>query len=406
MKILAPYRALDLTGPLGYMAGRVLADLGADVVKAEPPGGDPARRYPPLIETADGPQSAYWLAYNANKRGITLDLKSHAGRRALLSLAAKADFLIESFPPGTLEQWGLGYTELRRVNSGIILVSITPFGPQGPYSNFAASDLEIMALSGAMSLAGEAGGEPVRVSIPQSPMFAGVEAAIGALTALTARSRIGTGQHVHVSAQAAMIAALAHAPAFWDLNRENPERTGIYISGRTVTGARLRSFWPCRDGWITFTLYGGEAGSRSNAQLIKWMHERDAAPTWMLRLDWSNTQVAKFTQEEIDRIEQPIAEFFMGLRKDDFYDGVTRREILGYPVATVEDIFRDAQLAARRFWTHLPLLPDQREASFPGSFAVIDGERLSVDYRPPRPGEHNAEILGESLGCAAENGAG
>src|SRR5580693_9262515 len=142
--LLKRYRVLDLTGPLGFLCGKILGDLGADVIKIEPPGGDPARN-----------QNFFWLAYNANKRGITLDLESETGRQILLRMAKTADFVLESFAPGTMESWGLGYGSLRQQNPALILVSITPYGQEGPYRDFQGSDLEIMALSGAMSLAGQ-----------------------------------------------------------------------------------------------------------------------------------------------------------------------------------------------------------------------------------------------------------
>src|SRR5712691_1863127 len=250
--LLTPYSVLDVTGPLGFVAGKVLADLGADVVKVEPPGGDPARSQQPL----------FWIAANAGKRSITIDLESADGRRLFGHLAAKVDFILESFPPGTLS-----YEELRKENPALIMVSMTPFGQSGPYADFQASDIEIMALSGAMSLAGEEGGEPMRVSAPQSPWWVGVEAVMGALTALAYRHATGRGQHVDVSAQVAMISALAHAPAFWDLNRVNPERAGLYITGRSITGAKMTALWPCRDGWINFIIYGGAAGRHTNQHL-------------------------------------------------------------------------------------------------------------------------------------------
>src|SRR5262249_48931851 len=156
------------------------------------------------------------------------------------------------------------YERLRLDNPGLIYVSMSPFGQSGPRRDQLASDLEIMALSGAMSLAGEACGEPMRVSCPQAPMWVGAEAAMGALTALAHRSLTGEGQRVDVSAQAAVLSALAHAPAFWDLNRVNPERAGVFITGRSVRDVKLRAFWRCRDGWINFVIYGGEAGRHTN----------------------------------------------------------------------------------------------------------------------------------------------
>src|ERR671937_1142 len=161
---LTPHRVLDLTGPLGFLAGRILADLGADVIKVEPPGGDPSRAWPPFREHDGVRQSLYWMAFNANKRGITLDLASPSGQFVLRELVRSADFLIESFPPGDLARHHLGYDDLRRDNSRLIVVSVTPYGQRGPSSLYPASDIEIMAASGAMSLAGDAGGEPMRVT--------------------------------------------------------------------------------------------------------------------------------------------------------------------------------------------------------------------------------------------------
>src|SRR5207249_3660120 len=164
--LLTPYRVLDLTGPLGFLTGRILADLGADVIKVEPPGGDPSRGWPPFATDAGGRESLTWMAYNANKRGITLDLDTPSGQFVLRELAH--------------------------------------------------------------------------------------------------RTAAGAGEWVDGSAQSAVMAALAHAPVFWDLNGINPERAGIYITGRSMTGARMRAFWPCKDGWINFIVYGGAAGRHTN----------------------------------------------------------------------------------------------------------------------------------------------
>ena len=246
--LLAPYRVLDLTGPLGFLTGKIFGDLGADVIKIESPGGDPSRGQPPLLNDGnDSRQSLYWLAHNANKRGITLDLQQAKGREIFRCLVLRADFIIETFAPAVMRELHLSYEILRAENPRLILVSISPFGQEGPYKDLQGSDLEIMALSGAMSLAGERDGEPMRVSVPQAPMWVGAEAAMGALTALAYRTTTGRGQHVDVSAQVAVMSALAHAPAFWDLNRLNPERAGVFVTGRSVLGAKMRVMWQCKD---------------------------------------------------------------------------------------------------------------------------------------------------------------
>jgi len=398
MLLLKPYRVLDLTGPLGFLTGKIFGDLGAEVIKLEPPGGDPARRLPPHLKNGgEPPRSLYWSAYNANKRGITLDLSRHAGQSLFLQLAQKADFVLESFPPGTLEKWGLGYDRLKQGNPGLILVSITPYGQEGPYREFQGSDLEIMALSGAMSLAGEKGGEPMRVTVPQAPMWVGAEAAMGALTALAYRSLTGKGQRVDVSAQVAVMAALAHAPAFWDLNRINPERAGIYVTGRSLNGAKMRVFWPCRDGWINFIIYGGAAGRQTNQQLVGWMDEQGIAPQWLKQIDWNEFEVTHIEQDEIDRLEAPIFDFFSTLTKQEFLEGAIKRQMLGYPVSTVADIYQDPQLAARGFWQEVKDPASGATLKYPGGFAVTGGERLTIRRPAPSIGEHNSEIYAEEL---------
>jgi len=393
---------LDLTGPLGFLCGKTLADLGADVIKVEPPGGDPTRKCPPLLRLGSGePQSLSWLAFNANKRGITLDLGNPLGQELFARLAKIFDFVLESFPPGKLDNTAISYGRLKQQNPGLIWVSITPFGQEGPYRDYLASDLEIMALGGAISLAGEKDGEPMRVTVPQAPMWVGAEAAMGALTALSYRSLTGKGQHVDVSAQAAVLAALAHAPTFWDLNRVNPERSGIFLTGRSVKGAKVRLFWPCKDGWINFSLYGGVAGRFANRQLVAWMEEMHADPGSLKKVEWDKFDLTALSQADVDALEAPIGNFFAALTKREFYEGVIQREILGYPVSTVEDICTDPQLAARKFWPELKDPASGATLRYPGGFAIVNGERLPIARPAPSVGQHNEEVYVEELGLSA-----
>ena len=156
--LLEPYRVLDCTGELGWLTGRILADLGCDVVKIEPPGAD-------LSAPA-------WRGTNAGKRLISLDLTSKAGQEAFRKMAAKADFLLETAQPGSALAEFFDIDQLRAANPKLIHVSITPFGRTGPHADWVAGDIELMASSGAMSLAGEPDGIPLRVTAPQSPPWA------------------------------------------------------------------------------------------------------------------------------------------------------------------------------------------------------------------------------------------
>jgi crotonobetainyl-CoA:carnitine CoA-transferase CaiB-like acyl-CoA transferase len=357
---------LDCTDRLGWLAGRLLADLGADVTKIESPGAE--------IHTSD------WRALNVNKRLTRLDPSGRVGQRELDRLAAGADILLATFTPGTREAALYRHDRLSAINSRLIIVAITPFGLTGPKASWIASDLELMAASGAMSLAGEPDGVPLRVSAPQSYNWAGAQAAVGALTALAARSRTGRGQCVDVSAQAATIVALSHAPAFVDIDGTVPTRAGAFMTGRSVKGARFRVFWPCRDGYLDFILYGGVAGKRTNAQLVAWMRECGAPLGALAGIDFATWDPTLATQGEVDALEAPIAAFFSSITKRQFLEETHRREMLGYPVATVADIAEDPQLAARGFWHDLAASGGGTERHC-GCFAIVDGGRPSLVSR-------------------------
>ncbi len=358
--MLAGIRVVDCTDRLGWLAGRLLADLGADVAKIEPPDA--------VLDSSD------WRALNVNKRLVRLDLDGAEGARELDRLVADADILFATFIPGTARASLFDETRLRAINPRLIVVAITPFGLDGPKARWQASDLEIMAAAGAMSLAGEPGGTPLRVTAPQSYGWAGSQAVVGALTALAARARTGRGQGVDVSAQAATVVALSHAPAFVDIDGTSPTRAGAFMTGRSVRGARFRVFWPCADGWLNFILYGGVAGRRTNAQLLDWMRARGAALGALESVDFERWDPTLAEQAEVDALEAPIAAFFATVTKREFLDEAHRREMLGYPVFDVADIARDPQLAARGFWRDVEGV-DGRVERHCGCFAVIDGRR-------------------------------
>lgn len=351
---------LDCSERLAWLAGRLLADLGAAVTKLEAPRADVS--------------SVEWRALNVNKRLRRLDFADPAGRRTLDELAASADILIATPHPGAGDAEMFDYGRLSRINPRLIVVVVTPFGLTGPKAGWLVSDIEIMAAGGAMSLAGEPDGAPMRVSAPQSYAWAGAQAAVGALTALAARGRSGRGQLVDVSAQAAVITAIAHAPAFVDILGIVPTRAGAYMTGRSVTGARFRVFWPCRDGHVNFILYGGGAGRRTNEQLVAWMRERNVDLGPLAAIDWARFDPTGSTQDEIDAMEAPIAKFFSCISKREFLEQAHRREMLGYPVSNVADIATDPQLEARGVWQDIAG-PGGRSERHCGAFVIVDGVR-------------------------------
>src|SRR5271156_947248 len=197
---LARYRVLDLTDERGLLCGQLLADLGADTIVVEPPGGSSVRRLAPFYQDRRDPDgSLYWWAYNRNKRAITLDFTAPEGRALLLQMVAGADFLIESAAPGHMTGLGLGFDDLARINPRLVYVSISPFGGSGPKAGWAASDLTVMAAGGPLALTGDDDRPPLRVSVPQAYLHAAADGALGAMLAHFHRVRSGHGQHVDVS---------------------------------------------------------------------------------------------------------------------------------------------------------------------------------------------------------------
>jgi len=402
-RLLSPFRVLDLTDELGFLCGKILGDLGADVIKIEKPGGDEARKIGPFYRDEPHPEkSLYWFAFNNNKRGITLNLASARGREIFGLLVAGADFIVESFPPGHLDRLSLGYNSLSRLNPRLVVTSITPFGQTGPYCKFRASDIEIMAMSGCMSLTGDPERPPLRITFPQSYQWTGSYAAIGTLIAHLHRQRTGQGQQVDVSAQASLLWAFSHAHTFWDLNRHLEKRAGAFMTGRSITGARMRVFWPCKDGYLNFIIYGGEAGRKTNQALVEWMDSKGMAPEFLKKKDWSSFNIAAVTQEEIDQMEEPIARFFREIAKKEFLEEVIQREMLGYPVATVEEIFEDPQLKARDFWQSVEHPELGTSFVYPDGFGKFSDAACKIWRRAPLIGEHNQEIYHAELGMEKE----
>jgi crotonobetainyl-CoA:carnitine CoA-transferase CaiB-like acyl-CoA transferase len=396
-------RVLDLTTPLGQMCGKILGDLGADVIKIEPPAGDAGRLRPPLYKDPAGEaHSLFWLSYNNNKRGITLNLESEEGRQLFRRLAESADIVLESYPPGYMESLALGYAQLRAENPELVYTAITPFGQTGPYREFRGEDLEIMALSGVMSLTGYAGREPMRISLSQSEAWASLYGAMGTMTAYHYRQRSGEGQFVDVSAQAACVIQCVHAPFFWDYNRELPKREGEFMTGRTITGAKFRTVWPCRDGYLTFIIYGGPAGQKTNRALTEWMDTKGMAPEFMKTKDWDRFDVNVMTQTEVDQMESVIGKFFAGITKAEYMKGLVERGMLGYPIATAADILADDQLAFRNFWQPIELPGRDAPVLLPGEFAQFSEMKCPIRRPAPRLGEHNAEVYGTELGLTEQ----
>jgi crotonobetainyl-CoA:carnitine CoA-transferase CaiB-like acyl-CoA transferase len=374
---LSGFRALDLADEWGYLCGRILADLGAEVIKVEPPGGDPGRRLGPFLDGAPDPEkSLYWLANNTDKCSLVLDLERAGDRERLVRLLATADFLIESFRPGYLAARGLAYSDLRGGNPALVHTTITPFGATGPYAGRPSSDLIACAASGWLFVSGKPETPPVRVSLPQSYAMAAAQAAAGTMLAHYCRLRTGRGQQVEVSAQEAMTNALMRTSASWDTN-QTIERRG---------GGPRQTIWRCADGWIAWTWWTGPGWGRKNLPLLEWMDELGAAAD-LLEVPWEERSLFEVAPAEKAHWERVWARFFARFTRAELYAEAVKRRILLYPVNAPADMLADPQALARALF--IEIAHDELGGSFayPGPFARPTAYRLGPYRRAPRIGE-------------------
>ena len=396
--LLAPYRVLDLTDERGLLAGKILADLGADVVQIEPPGGNPARNIGPFY--GDDPQpekSLFWWAYAANKRSITLDLEQKGGQALLKKMVAEADFLVESFAPGYLDTLGLGYDLLAEINPKLVMVSITPFGQDGPYSNYQATDIVGMALGGFMYLTGDDDRAPIRISFPHFYLHGGAAGATAAMLAHTYRITSGQGQYVDVSCQQAVTKTLAHAPQIWDIEGAILKRMGVY---RQTSGEnRVRINWPCKDGYVNYMVQGGSVAYSTRA-LLEWMKEDSFDTADLDTIDWEKMGYGAITPELMDQLGGPLGDFFKGHTRAELVQGSLDRRILLFPVATPSALQDHPQLEARGYFKELEHPELGATVQYPGAFVKSgDGGDIAGIYRrPPLIGEHNTVIFQGELG--------
>jgi benzylsuccinate CoA-transferase BbsE subunit len=391
--VLSSCRTLDLTNENGFLCGKILADLGADVIKVERPGGEPSRRTGPFWADIPHPEkSLYWFAYNSNKRGITLNIESADGREILRKLINTADFVIESFPPGFMENLGIGYAALSSIKKEIILTSITPFGQTGPYSDYQTSDIVTMGMSAILYQTGDPDSPPAHMSLPQACLHAGADAAVGTLMAYYHREMTGEGQHVDISMQQSTAFFLANAIPTWELSGIVLKREGAF---RWSEHSTQRQVWRCQDGYVFFFMLFGPAGARIFRELVNWMDSEGMANEFLKSMDWENLDMGSVTQEVVDRISKPIEAFFLSHTKREISDGAVARRISICPLSSMEDLLNDAQLKARNFWVEIEHPELNTKITYPGEFVKSSEKVCDTRFRAPLIGEHNEEIYGK-----------
>ena len=396
--MLSPYRVLDLSDERGLLAGQILADLGADVILVEPPGGSPARGIAPFAGDQPGAdRSLFWWAYARNRRGVTCDIDTPAGQELIRRLAATADFVIESDTPGAMAARGLGYDDLRKVNDQLIYVSISAFGQDGPKAAYEATDLTLMAAGGPLILAGDAGQEPVRVSVPQAWHHAAGEAASAALVALHARRAIGRGQQVDISAQQSVAAATMSTIVSHGIGAIETQR----VAGGMVVGPfRGKLIWRAADGHISLTFLFGSGIGPFSQRLMNWIYECGECEQADRDLDWIGLGALFLSGElalsEWDRLLGVVGKFIERRSRAELFDEARSRGLLIVPVTTVDEVAESEQFEVREFWQTHQMPGWEQPVRFPGPFVrMTGGSPISYRRRAPTLGEHNAEVYGE-----------
>jgi benzylsuccinate CoA-transferase BbsE subunit len=381
-------KVLELAGPLSEYTGKLFADLGAEVTLIEPPQGARSRTQGPLRAGAAPDQdSLAFEYYNAGKRSVTLDLDCEADRAVFRQMAAKANLLIESERPGLMAARGLAFADLHQLAPALVHTSVTPFGQTGPYAEYGAEDIVLLALGGLLSLAGFADSAPTRVWGDQAVLAAAQFAAVGAMAALLHAEATGEGQHVDIAAQQCVVMGLENAVQFADLEGTVRKRAGgaVRYAGTGI--------FACQDGEV-FVMAAGVGEPRFWQCTVAWLRaegvlevEEIADQRWR---DFKFLATAE-AKQIFNRIFAPFAA--SRALKYLYHEG-QRRGVPIAPMSSPSDLVRNDQLNARGFFVP-SANPALAGALMPGAPYSLSVTPWRAGAAPPRLGEHNALMRAE-----------
>ncbi|NVL91682.1 MAG: CoA transferase [Desulfobacterales bacterium] len=388
-RALEGIRILDLTriytGPYCSM---LFADMGAEVIKIEPPGGELIRDNPPLAKEGEGgphdrSRSGYFLTLNRNKYGITLNLKHPKGMGIFKELVKIGDIVLENYAPGVMKRLGIDYPVLREINPRIITCSISGFGQWGPYSERIAFDVISQAMSGLMSITGHPGGSPTRVGTSLGDVNASVHAAFAIMAALWYREKSGVGQYIDASMQEAMVSILEGAIVRWTMGKELLTPIGSHNPHDAPMGA-----YKCKDGYIIIATVGDEHWHRFCRAIgrPKWASDpqfRTKRQRWekkFILAEEIEKWAANYTVEEAGEI-------------------LDRERVANSPILNIQQVVDDPHLNARGYFVEVdhPIIGKAKIPGIPFKLSETPGE---VERPSPLVGEHNELILGKYLGIS------
>ena len=392
-------RVLDLSTRMAEATGKALADLGAEVVKVEPPGGCDARTTPPFA--ADG-RSLFWEAWGLGKHSVVCDIDTADGQAQLRGLAAGADVLVESFAPGHLAGRGLGPDDLAAVNPALVYVSVTPFGFDTPDAAAPMTDLTLSAAGGLLAMQGDHDRVPTPVGYPETSFLGAMQAAADAVMALCERDRSGLGQHLDSSIQAAVLWSLMSVTSYAALGQDFPGRgddRADVTHPEVVPGVPLPVIEPCADGYVGITLVLGAQGNRGMKSLMAWVIEEGALDDDLCSVDWeewlSLLGDGSLPVADAARAVEQLLAFIKTKTQAEIQQRAVAGKMLVAPCYTAARLADDPQLAARDFWVEVG------GALHAGPFARLSATPIAYRHPAPALGQHQA-LLDEVASLSAE----
>ncbi len=388
---LAGLRVLDLTRVLaGPWATQMLADFGAEVIKIEKPGeGDDTRGWgPPFVKNADGTDgdAAYFHSANRGKKSVCIDMAKPEGASLIKQLAAKSDILVENFKVGGLAKYGLDYESLSKLNPRLIYCSITGFGQNGPYANRAGYDFMIQGMAGVMSITGEPDGEPMKMGVAFSDVFAGLHAMIGIQAALFARENSGKGQHIDISLLDSQVSVLANQAMNYLVSGNVPQRLG----NEHPNIVPYQTF-ATKDGHIIMAV-GNDRQYAEFCRIIGAAH---------LGSD-ERYKTNRGRVEHRDALVPALRPFMKARTTAEWTAAFEADAVPCGPINTIDQVFENPQIKARGLLQRLPTLD--------GGFVPTVASPILFSQTPakattaaPRLGENTEGVIMEVLGISANN---
>ena len=373
---LGHLRVLDLTSPLSQSCARIFADLGAEVVKIEPPGGDASRRHGPFLNDNPVPENSLdFITFNRGKKSVVLDIDLEPDRDRLRTLAQSVDILIEDFTPGYLAQRNLGYDQLRILNPSLVYVSITPFGQTGPNAQFLGDDLIAQAAGGIMYANGDDTERPCMAPDNLLAQIACMHAAFGALAAIRARKKTNRGQHIDVSRQEVVLYAQGNYIPRYSALHEIPHRERLSVMG----GVNI--YRTADDGYVSFAPFMPHHFTRLAHDVMS--DEELAKP------EWADAPVRREKRVEID---DRVAEYAITANRDDLVERGQASGVPTVPILEPHEFADHPHENDRGFFQNVdqPGAGTYRTAGPPALFGATPWR---VDKPAPHLGEHTEEIL-------------